>query len=344
MATQYPGRGTPPPGTVAVQHGNQTAWVTPEQANAHNQAQYDLAKSYETASPTGVNPFLPDKPPAKFDVPSDSPNPFADIDFDALGGGGGGGGYEFSPFEYAAFQGGPVSPGAFSYGQFSSEAWNAPELQESLGQFSGPGAFEGPGAFKAPTMADIANDPGYQFRLKAGQDALERSAAARGTLLTGGTAKDLAGYQQELASQEYDKIYGRASSEYDREYNRQFGEYQTEYNRQFGEWNAESQRRMQENQQLWDRSLQSYQLNYNRLFGEHQQNYGQARDAYGFQQQNMLNQYNARLQEYQMGYQHAKDNWSGEQSAAQSAAAQSAASSERARQEQIDLLMRMAGL
>lgn len=73
--------------------------------------------------------------------------------------------------------------------------------------------------FQAPTDVTEVNDPGYQFRLKQGQDALERSAAARGGLLTGGTGKALSDYNQNAASAEYGNVYGRAASEYERRYN-----------------------------------------------------------------------------------------------------------------------------
>jgi hypothetical protein len=61
------------------------------------------------------------------------------------------------------------------------------------------------------TGADLlANqDPGYGFRLSEGQKALERSAAARGGLLSGGTGKKLLGYGQEMGSQEYQNAYNR---------------------------------------------------------------------------------------------------------------------------------------
>jgi hypothetical protein len=39
------------------------------------------------------------------------------------------------------------------------------------------------------TLADFQKDPGYQFRMDQGQQALERSAAAGGGLLSGGTGK-----------------------------------------------------------------------------------------------------------------------------------------------------------
>ncbi|MFK5283483.1 hypothetical protein ACI3PL_28310, partial [Lacticaseibacillus paracasei] len=47
------------------------------------------------------------------------------------------------------------------------------------------------------TMADFTADPGYAFRMREGQRAIESSAAARGGLLSGGTGKALVNYGQE---------------------------------------------------------------------------------------------------------------------------------------------------
>lgn len=60
----------------------------------------------------------------------------------------------------------------------------------------------------------IANDPSYQFQMQQGQQALERSAAAKGTLLTGGALKGLARFGQGLASTFDDKYYGRDLNQY----------------------------------------------------------------------------------------------------------------------------------
>lgn len=55
----------------------------------------------------------------------------------------------------------------------------------------------------------LAGDPGYQFRLAEGQKALERSAAARGGLNSGGTMRSLARYSQGVASDEYQNAWNR---------------------------------------------------------------------------------------------------------------------------------------
>lgn len=56
-------------------------------------------------------------------------------------------------------------------------------------------------------------DPGYAFRLSEGQKALERSAAARGGLLSGGTGKNLLRFGQEMGSQEYTNAFNRYQTE-----------------------------------------------------------------------------------------------------------------------------------
>lgn len=81
---------------------------------------------------------------------------------------------------------------------------------QALGQLQGMAPFE------APTNVTEQNDPGFQTRLQAAQQALERSAAARGTSLSGGSLKALTRYSQDYASNEYGNVYGRAASEYDR--------------------------------------------------------------------------------------------------------------------------------
>jgi hypothetical protein len=58
-------------------------------------------------------------------------------------------------------------------------------------------------------ITDFTVDPGYAFRLSEGQKALERSAAARGGLLSGGTGKALTSYGQQMGSQEYQNAFNR---------------------------------------------------------------------------------------------------------------------------------------
>lgn len=59
------------------------------------------------------------------------------------------------------------------------------------------------------TAADFTKDPGYDFRLSEGTKALERSAAARGGVQSGGTLKALTDYNQNFASNEFNNSYNR---------------------------------------------------------------------------------------------------------------------------------------
>lgn len=80
--------------------------------------------------------------------------------------------------------------------------------QQSLGQLMQglkSGAFNGNNF----DPSKLQNDPGYQFRMQQGMQALQRSAAASGGLNSGGFAKGLADYSQGLASQEYGNAWDR---------------------------------------------------------------------------------------------------------------------------------------
>jgi hypothetical protein len=62
-------------------------------------------------------------------------------------------------------------------------------------------------------MDQFQADPGYQFRMSEGLKALERSAASRGILQSGGTLKDITRFGQDAASQEYQNAFRRYLTE-----------------------------------------------------------------------------------------------------------------------------------
>lgn len=62
-------------------------------------------------------------------------------------------------------------------------------------------------------MEQFQADPGYAFRLGEGVKALERSRAAAGGLLSGGTGKALTRYGQDMGSQEYGNAFSRYQTE-----------------------------------------------------------------------------------------------------------------------------------
>lgn len=58
-------------------------------------------------------------------------------------------------------------------------------------------------------MSDFQQDPGYAFRLSEGQKVLERNAAARGGLISGGALRAATRYGQDMGSQEYANAFNR---------------------------------------------------------------------------------------------------------------------------------------
>jgi len=62
------------------------------------------------------------------------------------------------------------------------------------------------------TMADLEMDPGYGFRLSEGMKALDRTAAARGGLMSGAALKAAGRFGQDMASQEYMNAFNRAQA------------------------------------------------------------------------------------------------------------------------------------
>jgi hypothetical protein len=62
-------------------------------------------------------------------------------------------------------------------------------------------------------MQQFQQDPGYAFRLSEGQKALDRQAAARGGLISGGALKAATRFGQEMGSQEYTNAFNRYQTE-----------------------------------------------------------------------------------------------------------------------------------
>jgi hypothetical protein len=88
------------------------------------------------------------------------------------------------------------------------------------------GAFAQPAAFTYGAK-DYQADPGYAFRLSEGQKALDRQAAARGGLISGGALRAATRYGQDMGSQEFGNAYQRAIDAY----NARVAQSNTGYNR-----------------------------------------------------------------------------------------------------------------
>ena len=75
------------------------------------------------------------------------------------------------------------------------------------------------GQFSAPTLTQAEQEPGYQFALQQGQQALQAGAAAQGNLLSSGTQKGLVNYGQQAAQTDYQQVYNNALAGYQQNFN-----------------------------------------------------------------------------------------------------------------------------
>ena len=89
-------------------------------------------------------------------------------------------------------------------------AGRAASLAELYGGASRAEQTYGSQQFRDPSAAMM--DPGMEFRRRQGEQAIERSAAARGGRLGGAQLKALADYNQGLASQEYGAAFARQNT------------------------------------------------------------------------------------------------------------------------------------
>ena len=125
-------------------------------------------------------------------------------------------------------QGSPSqTPGVVNPGE-TSQSWTMGDVLRSSGYpVSSEGAMQRAGDIGAPATVDgatgqvaddpygdssISDDPSYRWRFDEGMRALDRSAAARGGLLSGGFARKAIRYGQDYASTEYQNIYNRISN------------------------------------------------------------------------------------------------------------------------------------
>ncbi len=100
------------------------------------------------------------------------------------------------------------------------------DAQNSLRSLLGIGANDGSGTFGSlmkPFNADTWEqwkDPGYDFQLQQGQQALQNSQAAKDGVLSGAALKDMIGFNQGMASGAYQNAFSRYMSQNDATYNR----------------------------------------------------------------------------------------------------------------------------
>lgn len=142
----------------------------------------------------------------------------------------GAGGWQYAPGDSAGGGGGAGN----RYGGFTTPPGfygsnpNAPTPYEAPPWTGGnfvepalPTALQTP--YHLPTQAELEASPGYQARLNATIQGQQRSAAARGSVLSGGSQVELGRQVQDYASNEYGNLVGQSLSAR----GQQFGEYQT---------------------------------------------------------------------------------------------------------------------
>lgn len=87
--------------------------------------------------------------------------------------------------------------------------------------------------FQGIDAESFKNTPGYQGRLNQGIQTLENDRASKGILGTGGTLKDILGYGQEFASNEYGNEWNRALTQYQTNRSNAVDSYNTNYGTQY---------------------------------------------------------------------------------------------------------------
>lgn len=89
---------------------------------------------------------------------------------------------------------------------------------EALSQLAGLSNFD-----PTPTHEQVANEPGYQFGMLQGRNALEGSAAASGGLYSGNALKALTQYANDYASTKYNDAWNRQQQGFSNRWNRLAG-------------------------------------------------------------------------------------------------------------------------
>ncbi len=78
-------------------------------------------------------------------------------------------------------------------------------------------------AYRPFDGTELASDPGYQFGMREGRNALEQSAAARGGLFSGKTMRDLLQFGQDYGSTMFDRRMNMRLNEQNQRYNQLAG-------------------------------------------------------------------------------------------------------------------------
>lgn len=118
--------------------------------------------------------------------------------------------------------------GEFDSAGFQWPSYTAPAY-ESAGPFKPRRDTFSYTPFAAPTIEQARQNPGYKFAAEEGVNRLESSAAGRGVLRSGGTLKDIFGWGNKFADQNYDQVYNRDLNTYRTNLDTDFRKFGAEY-------------------------------------------------------------------------------------------------------------------
>jgi hypothetical protein len=222
------------------------------------------------------------------------------------GGGGGGGAApppSYTPPPTTPAQVGPPSgnnPGApvFTPPGYTPPPAYVPPPAFSYADYAGAQPFSY-ADFAAPDPNDLQNDPTYQYTLKTQQDAISKSAAAKGILNTGGTINDLLLNANDIAQQGYQNLYNRKQQDY-----------ATNRGNAFQNYTTNEQNRQQDYAANRAGAVQQYNTNYQTQYVDpYQTNYQtQYTDPYKYDYQSAQDAYNAAAHNFDQGQYYSQHN------------------------------------
>lgn len=158
-----------------------------------------------------------------------------------------------------------------------------------------------PIAFVAPTAEQARNTPGYQSAIDQGNQGLQRSAAARGGLLSGGALKDIGTYNIGMADQNYQNVYTNALNANQLANSNQLNQWQANVNANLGagslNLSGTNQAFQNQYQPTWQAYLsnvgqQQFGANYGLSANNQYFNQGLASNQNSFNQNLSTNQFN----------------------------------------------------
>lgn len=157
---------------------------------------------------------------------------------------------------------GPAAPGPLGAAQQVGTPANFSYQPLQTPQNFSYQALQTPSTFNAPTGVNEQNDPGYQFRLQQGIQALQNNQAASGILRTGGAAKALNDYAQNNASNEYANVYNRALQGYQTNTQTQLGAQNQQYQQGANAYQTNAQTQAAAQAQQYGQEYQANQGNF----------------------------------------------------------------------------------